>query len=105
MDLHLYIRAILSLAFVLGLILLLSWAVRRFNLQGIAAGSLNAASRGRARRLTVVESIGLDARRRLVLVRRDGVEHLLMLGLAGEHVVEAGIIPPPGALSQIPGEA
>lgn len=50
------------------------------------------AARGpRSRRLALVEVLSLDARRRLVLVRRDQVEHLLLIGPASEHVVETGI--------------
>ena len=43
------------------------------------------------RRLKVVEFLPLDAKRKLVLVRRDNRDHLLVLGPAGETVVEAGI--------------
>jgi flagellar protein FliO/FliZ len=46
-------------------------------------------------RLKVVEVTAIDTRRRLVLVRRDGVEHLLLLGANGETVVETKIVPPP----------
>ncbi len=41
------------------------------------------------RRLQLVESLNLDPRRRLVLVRCDEREHLLLLGAAGEQVVDA----------------
>jgi flagellar protein FliO/FliZ len=103
MDYALYLRAVMSLVFVLGLLLALSWAVRRFNLAGALSGSLGAMPRGmggRQRRLGVAESLALDARRRLVLVRRDGTEHLLLLGLAGETVIETGIAARP-ALTEI----
>lgn len=49
--------------------------------------------RGMPRRLAVVEVTPIDARRRLVLVQRDGVEHLLLLGAERDLVVEAGIAP------------
>ena len=49
-----------------------------------------------ARRLDVIEARAIDARRRLVLVRRDGVEHLLLLTPSGDTVVETGIVPPEG---------
>ncbi|MFP1633276.1 hypothetical protein ACLB6G_16210 [Zhengella sp. ZM62] len=42
-------------------------------------------------RLAVVDAAPVDARRRLILVRRDGVEHLLLIGGAGDVVVESGI--------------
>jgi hypothetical protein len=47
---------------------------------------------GRAGRLGVVETIAVDSRRRLLLVRRDGVEHLLLIGGAADLVVENGIV-------------
>jgi hypothetical protein len=42
-------------------------------------------------RIGVLESIAVDARRRLVLVRRDDVEHLVMIGGPSEFVVESNI--------------
>lgn len=42
-------------------------------------------------RIQVVETRYVDARRRLVLVRRDGVEHLLLLADGRELVIESGI--------------
>jgi flagellar protein FliO/FliZ len=41
--------------------------------------------------LGVVEASHIDAKRRLVLIRRDGVEHLLLLGPTSETVIETGI--------------
>ena len=43
------------------------------------------------RRLGVVEVTPLDGRRRLILVRRDAVEHLLLVGPTSELVIETGI--------------
>ena len=69
--------------FVLALIGIVAWVLRRFgpNLR-----------LGRAGRLGVVETVALDSRRRLMLVRRDGVEHLLLIGGTGDLVVESGIV-------------
>jgi len=51
-------------------------------------------SRGRrGHRLGVVEYHESDQTRRLVLVRRDGVEHLVLIGGAHDVVVETGITP------------
>ena len=84
-----YFRFAIALVFVLALIGLLGWLAKRFGLAG-------AFVRPRAtRRLSVVESLPLDARHRLVLVRRDAVEHLVMLGAAGDSLIESGIEPPP----------
>lgn len=85
MDLAAYLKFVAALLFVLALIGLLAWLARRFGL-GLRAGPVVG-----ARRLALVEVMVLDARRRLVLVRRDDVEHLLLLGANGESVVETGI--------------
>jgi hypothetical protein len=45
------------------------------------------------RRLGVVESAYVDSRRRLLLVRRDNVEHLIMIGGPVDMLVETGITP------------
>jgi flagellar protein FliO/FliZ len=80
-----YLRFAAALLVVLGLIGLLAWLARRWQLAGRpAAGDVE-------RRLAVVEIAALDPRRRLVLVRRDGVEHLLLLGEGGGLVIESGI--------------
>lgn len=43
------------------------------------------------KRLAVVEHANVDGRRRLVLVRRDNVEHLIMTGGPVDVVIETGI--------------
>lgn len=43
------------------------------------------------RRLEVMEQSNLDGRRRLVLIRRDNVEHLIMTGGPVDVVIETGI--------------
>lgn len=85
-------RLLLALAVVIGLVMLAGWAGRRFGLMP-AAGTLR--GKGRAdRRLHVVEVRPVDSRRRLVLVRRDDREHLLLIGGTDDLVVETGITPP-----------
>jgi flagellar protein FliO/FliZ len=77
-----YLRFLAALAFVLGLIALAAWAARRWRLG-------NAAPRS-ARRLAVVEVLPIDPRRKLVLVRCDRQEHLLLLGQDGNRVIAGG---------------
>jgi hypothetical protein len=73
---------------VLALIGLAAWLVRRF------AGNRLGANTNRARmpRLAVIDAAAVDGRRRLVLVRRDNVEHLLMIGGPTDIVVEPNIV-------------
>jgi flagellar protein FliO/FliZ len=78
------LQAVFALAFVLALIAAAALLARRFGLAG-------AATAGGQRRLAIVEMLALDNRRRLVLVRRDQVEHLVLIGPDGTCVVEPGI--------------
>jgi flagellar protein FliO/FliZ len=48
--------------------------------------------RGRQQRLGVVDAYEIDRQRQLVIVRRDNVEHLLMIGGPNDVVVESTII-------------
>lgn len=87
MDVDGYLRFILALVFVLALLGLVAVAARRLGL-----GYRTPAQKGRTRRLSLVEIMPLDARRRLVLVQRDDVEHLVLIGgPGGDLLVEAGI--------------
>jgi flagellar protein FliO/FliZ len=79
-----YWRFTLALAFVILLILFCAWAARRLGLGG------RLITTGGRRRLTIIEVLPLDAKRRLVLLKRDGVEHLLLLGLSNDLVIERG---------------
>ncbi|WP_404416428.1 FliO/MopB family protein [Brevundimonas vesicularis] len=76
-------RAVFGLAFTLGLIGIAAWAARRYAPQILAR--LNA-ERGE-RRLQVVETLVLDPARRLVLVRVDDEERLILLG-EGRELIE-----------------
>ena len=73
---------------VLALIGVAAWLVRRFATNRLGANP----SRGRMPRLAVIDAAAVDGRRRLVLVRRDNVEHLLMLGGPSDIVVEPNIV-------------
>lgn len=90
MDVGDYFKFVLALVFVLGLIGVLALLVRRY---GFGMSALQ--KRAGGRRLQVVEIHPLDARRRLVLVRRDDVEHLILLGASSEIVIEGGFQAPP----------
>jgi flagellar protein FliO/FliZ len=76
MDFLEIIRMLAALLVTVGLILLASWAMRRF---GPDAMSRLQVSR-RERRMTLVETLVLDPARRLVLVRLDDEERLILLG-------------------------
>lgn len=88
MDLSEYARFVAVLAFVIALIAGFAWLLRR---SGLLPNAVMKRKAGEAARLTVKEVLPLDAKRRLVLVQRDDVEHLLLLGAESETVVERGI--------------
>jgi hypothetical protein len=56
-----------------------------------SAGTFVAGGRNRKTRLAVMDATAIDNHRRLVLVRRDDVEHLLLIGGAADVVVERDI--------------
>jgi flagellar protein FliO/FliZ len=78
-----FLRAAFGLAFTLGLIGLAAWAGRRYAPQLLARLQ---AQRGE-RRMKVIETLVLDPARRLVLVRIDSEERLLLLG-EGRELIE-----------------
>ena len=49
------------------------------------------------KRIDIVEQVTIDPKRKLLLVRRDNVEHLLMTGGPIDIVIESGIGAPRGA--------
>jgi hypothetical protein len=52
-------------------------------------------------RLDVVEQSNIDGRRRLILIRRDDVEHLIMTGGPVDMVIETGIGPRPARAPEV----
>jgi flagellar protein FliO/FliZ len=84
MEFDSYFRFILVLVFVLGLVLALGWVLKRSGIGGQAIA-------GKGKRLGVVETTFLGPKHRLVLVRRDTVEHLVLIGPNYASVVENGI--------------
>jgi flagellar biogenesis protein FliO len=86
-DLPTPVNFIIAFVFVLLLIGAAAWLVRRFGTTAI-----DAATRGRQPRLAVVDSAAVDGRRKLVIIRRDNVEHLLMIGGPTDVVVETNLV-------------
>jgi flagellar protein FliO/FliZ len=82
------IQFFLAFLVVLGLIAGTTWIVRRFG----AGRTGNGATRGRQPRLGVVDHASVDSRRRLLIIRRDNVEHLVMVGGPTDVVVETNIV-------------
>jgi flagellar protein FliO/FliZ len=81
------IKYVIAFAVIAGLLLLLRWV-----LQNSLGGGALSAFKGRQNRLAVVDAVAVDPKRRLVLVRRDNVEHLILVGGGNDLVVEPTII-------------
>src|SRR3954468_4412550 len=94
MDNLLLAKFIAGIVFVISLMLLLAWALKKSGLGGVALGKPS-------RRLQVVETLPVHHKRRLVLVRCDEKEYLLMLGHDSETVVATGIEAPQEDLEQV----
>jgi flagellar protein FliO/FliZ len=91
-ELSVPLRFIIAFGVVLSLIALTFVGLRRF-----AGRRLPLANAGRARqpRLGVLDAFAIDARRRLVLIRRDNVEHLIMIGGPNDVLIESEIVRAP----------
>ncbi len=86
MELLPYIKYIAVLILVLGLIALLAFIARKFGVVPKADSK-----RGERKRLGITQVTSVDAKRKLVLVRRDDQEHLLLLGPERDLVIETNI--------------
>ncbi|OLP61391.1 hypothetical protein BJF93_00110 [Xaviernesmea oryzae] len=82
-----FIFAIAMVGLALGALVGVLWLLKNRT----AGGLLLRPTRLRTQRLTVLDSTVIDAKRRLVLVRRDDVEHLLLIGGPADLVVETRI--------------
>jgi flagellar protein FliO/FliZ len=91
-NLPLAARFFIAFLVVLALIGVTAWLVRRFS-----ANRLGGGARGRQPRLAVIDAASVDGRRRLVLIRRDNTEHLLMIGGPTDIVIEPNIVRAAGA--------
>jgi flagellar protein FliO/FliZ len=98
-EMPLAIQFCLAFLIVLGLIGATAWAVSRFGKWRLAGG---ASSHGHQSRLSIVQSGIVDGRRRLILIRRDNVEHLLLIGGPNDLVIEPNsaqaVVAPHGVL-------
>ena len=89
-DLSSILTYVGAFVFVIALIAIGAWILKGMMANG---GNKSGGSflRGRERRLGVVEAANVDGRRKLVLLRRDDTEHLIMTGGPVDVVIETGI--------------
>lgn len=88
MDLLSVLRTLGGLGVVLGILSGALWLVRRYDLRlpGRAIGA-------RDRRLELVETLPIDGRRMVALLRRDGREHLVLIAPEGHLILESNVMP------------
>lgn len=84
-----YAAALLWTIVALIVLLVLLIAIRI--VRGLSVGTFVAGGRNRKARLAVMDATAVDSHRRLVLVRRDDVEHLILIGGPTDVVVEQNI--------------
>ena len=84
---------LLFIIFIAGLLVVGGLLLRGYLTTGLPTGALTGSFFGPKpeKRLDVVDQASVDGRRRLVLVRRDNVEHLIMTGGPVDVVIETGI--------------
>lgn len=80
-----YLKFVAALALVLGMMGGLALILKRLGLGNV--GMLPPDKR----RLKIVEILTIDPRRKALILRRDDKEHLVILGVNGETVVETDI--------------
>ena len=84
-----FLRVIMAFGIVAGLMGLMGYGLKYISTRGIKWPSKTPV----AKRLELVETLAIDVRRRLVIVRCDGREHLLLLGANQDLVVQSDLDP------------
>jgi flagellar protein FliO/FliZ len=83
-----FLKMIVALVIVIGLMGGLAYVLKKLGLSnGITFKT------DEKNRLKILESLPLDARRRLVIIKCDSAEHLVILGATGETVIASDITP------------
>jgi flagellar protein FliO/FliZ len=81
------VRVVLAFIAVGGLLAFFGFILKYFKMRGFRMPGMQQDGR----RLHIVENLMIDPRRRLVIVRCDNSEHLLLLGVNQDIVVEANL--------------
>lgn len=82
-DLGRYFAALLLVGGLIGI----AWlAARRYGLAGIVQGKM-------AKRLSIVESLMIGPKHKLLILRRDDREHLVLIGPDGNTLIESNQVP------------
>ncbi|MDG2534008.1 flagellar biosynthetic protein FliO [Sphingomonas sp. HITSZ_GF] len=89
MDILSMLRTLGALGIVLGMLAGALWFVKRYDVK--LPGRVTSSRR---KRIEIVERLAVDGKRSVALIRRDGMEHLVMFGPEGQSTIETGIAAP-----------
>ena len=103
LDLPLPYVYIASLAITALLIAVFGLVLKRFKTMSSPLGRLG--GKNRQPRLGVVDTFSIDRQRQLVIVRRDGVEHLILIGGTSELLIESNILRASSGSTSLPQDA
>ena len=84
MELNAYIDYLAAFILVLALIGICAWLAK------FALTKQGNWLKGKDKRLSLIDAIGIDNKRRLVLVRKDDLEHLILIGGPNDLLIEQG---------------
>ncbi len=94
------VQYVIAFAIIAILLALFAIVLKRIGGKRFAMGGER--GRGRQPRLGIVDVYDLDRQRQLVLLRRDNVEHLVMLGGPNDCVIESNIVRAPHGRAMAP---
>lgn len=85
------VQYLLAFVIILGLLAAFAALLRRITGVRSRVGFSGTSARHRQQRLGIVDAVDIDSQRQLLLLRRDNVEHLVMVGGPNDLLVESGI--------------
>lgn len=98
MEIADYLRFVAAFVFIIAMIGSCAWVAKRFGLASRLQGGSTT-----THRLSIVETRPIDMKRKLVLIRRDNIEHLILIGVNHDLLIEDAIAAPK-AQSETPTE-
>lgn len=85
MDPLIYVKAFFALAFVLSLIIALNFILKHTKTKSLFQNNNS------NKRLKLLETLHIDTRNKIVLIKRDNIEHLVLLNATRNDIIEKNI--------------
>lgn len=92
-----WLRLLIAFGVVASLLAAMGFALKYLSLRGFSLGKL--AQPAQQQRLQIISTLPLDMRHRLLIIRCDDQEHLLLLGQEKDIVIQTNL-PRPSSLSE-----